>query len=197
MTLLSTLFPNKNLISRTVYDHDGGTPFTVTAPPHAGIIRVSMVGGGAQNAGAAFARTKTTCTPGETFTLAIGLGDNGGAGVRDTTLTRNTGSVILCRAAGATPNTAGSVAGSVGDVKRAGTVGSFFTTAGGSAGDDADPHPLGYGGSGAFVGGATGNEWRAAYYGAGGFEQSSTYPQKTPAGHGRATVEFFATDPGY
>lgn len=207
MTLWSTIFPGELLISRAVYPYQVAS-YAITAPAGATIIRASMVGGGAKLAGAAFARVKAACTPGEAFTLQIGVGastSNGTGNGGDTILTRNTGSVIIARADGAEPNVAGSVAGSIGDVKRAGTVSALAYEGGASAGDDADTYPLGYGGLGAYVFALPGNDWRYPYPGAGGVFQravgtnsnGSTHLVHVPAGHGRATVEFFRADPGY
>lgn len=211
MTLLSTIFPGRRLISRVVYPHQAGA-YTITAPASAAFIRASLVGGGAHLAGAAFARTKAVATPGETFNLVVGncaTVYNGAAG--NTVLTRNTGSVIICRADGAEAGVAGTVAGSIGDTTRAGTVGSAagaFKFAGQSGGDDLDPYPLGYGGGGAYLEATSvadsGNRWLAAYWGAGGLLNTTGYVNADGPiavniwpGQGRATVEFFSSDPGY
>ncbi len=223
MTALSTIFPGKLLISRLAYGYQAGN-YALTAPALATRIRCSMVGGGANKGGAAFARVKAVCTPGEAFTLAVGRGSQTktGAGV-DTVLTRNTGSVIICRADGAPgEGVAGTVAGSIGDTKRAGSVGVDFSTVGdhlytgdvdggASGSDDGDAHALGVGGPGAFMhrtgSGFDGNFYRQAYYGGGGlFDQQVALDDVSgptfmlwtvPCGNGRALVEWFAADPGY
>lgn len=209
MALWSTFFPGPKLISRTMYGYQA-SPYAIVAPPGATIIRASMVGGGANQAGAAFARVKAACTPGEGFTLSVGncAATLAGAG-GNTVLTRDTGSVIICRADGAENGVAGSVAGSIGDTKRAGSVYVSGLISGASAGDDADPYPLGYGGDGALIhiinAGSHGNDWRYAYPGAGGWlelpgiwgEEGGPGKWSIYPGQGRATVEFFKSDPGY
>lgn len=205
MTLLSDLFPGRLLISRTIYPYQAGA-YTITAPAGAAFIRASLGGGGAHLAGGAFARVKAAATPGETFNLVVGncatASPAGAAG--NTVLTRNTGSVIICRADGAESGVAGSVAGSIGDVTRAGTVGNT-TLSGSSGGDDADPYPLGYGGFGAYMDhagdAAQGNRWLAPYWGAGGLlsvvSTDAGAVNDIWPGQGRATIEFFRADPGY
>lgn len=199
MTLWSDLFPGKSLITRTFYNWQAGA-YTITAPAKTTIIRASLIGGGAQHASAAFARVKTTAAAAELFTLSVGgVGEN-------TVLTRNTGSVIICRADGAEVGVAGTVAASIGDTKRAGSAVAPYD----APGDDVDDFPLGFGGGGAFVdAGPTGNvdgfDWRAAFAGAGGDAKTSIiagnpFEQATftmPGGQGRACLEFFVSDPGY
>lgn len=204
MTLLSVLFPGDLLLSRTFYGYDAA-PLLIVAPVKANIVRVSMVGAGARIAGAAFARTKTACTPSESFSLVIGrrpdaAADPGG----DSTFTRVTGSVLLCRAKGATSGAHGLASGCVGDTKRSGTTSIYNHIGGDCGGDDADPYPLGFGGSGAYDVGIPGNPNRYAYPGAGGtfditYGSSGGVPLKNTIkpGDGRACVEFFIADPGY
>lgn len=205
MTFHSTLFPGDLLISRLVYGWQAD-PYLIVAPNNATIIRVSMVGGGARFAGAAFARVTAACAAAEQFSLDIGnRAINSAATAEDTTLTRVTGSVLIGRAKGAGPNSIGQASGCVGDVKRSGALGSSPATGGASGGDDADTYPLGYGGLGSFDGGQNGNDGRAPYPGAGGSYEwnystgmgGAPLINTIPAAPGRATVEFFITDPGY
>lgn len=223
MTLLSTIFPDRVLLRRVPYGWQAGN-YALAAPPLTAFMRCSMVGGGSNKGGAAFARVKAVAAPGEAFTLAVGRGSQTKTGTgANTVLTRNTGSVIICRAQGGQgEGLPGLVAGSIGDTKRAGSAGVDFSAVGdglytgdvngGTSGsDEGDTHALGIGGPGAFMrrtGGSTdGNFYRAALYGGGGlFDQRVSLvdvsgPDFTvwtiPCGDGRALVEWFASDPGY
>jgi hypothetical protein len=208
MTKWSTLFPGKALISRTIYEYQASA-YLITAPPDAAFIRASMVGAGCQLAGAAFARVIVGCSPAEQFSLAIGAASGTTAAGGNTTLTRVTGSVVICRADGAESGVAGTAAGSIGDTKRDGSLVTNVSGiwSGGAAGsDDADPYPLGYGSAGLYYPGAGGgNQFRPAYPGGGGLINILAYQAEDDPGyqlfwtiaaaHGRATVEFFNRDP--
>lgn len=202
MSKWSEIFPGDILISRTVYGHQSAA-YAITAPVGATVVRVSMVGGGHVH-GAAFSRVKTSCTPGEGFTLQIGEGSINGSAASDTVFTRNTGSVVLCRAKAATADLPGQASGGIGDTKRSGSATNDTRTGGDAAGDDADTYPLGYGGPGSFDNLNPGNPNRSPVPGGGGRRVivgnalgGGLVYNEIMAGDGRATVEFFASDPGY
>lgn len=214
MTLWSDLFNSRHLISRTFY----GTPtgILVTAPPKAAFVRSSMVGaggwdsagptipsaGGVFGYGAAFARVKATCTPGEGFDLNVGgilfTHDAGNAG-GDSSLARHIGGTVICKAARGTSTAAGAVVDCIGDTKRAGFAPAPVAgqpTGGSSGSDDADTFPLGFGGRGAspFLAAAPGGggckNWKAYFDGA-----SYELFFDLPPGNGRVCLEFFDQDP--
>ena len=221
MTLWSTLFPDRNLLSRQYFNRDDGVIDTIAAPEAATIIRVSASGGG--NAGdnpgglvsgqpggsAAFARVKAACTGGEEFSVQVGLANRysvaTAAGL--SVVKRLPSGTVICQADHGLQNAGGLVANSVGDVRRAGSRVLTQNTAP-SPGDDEDPYPLGFGGPGGqrpYSG--NGNRWMAAYYGGAGWWKWPYYIgaggsgyavfASTPAGGGLVCVEFFRTDPGY
>jgi hypothetical protein len=204
VTLWSSLFNQRHLISRTFYGLPGTQ--TIAAPAHAAFIRVSAVGAGGKGngafgSGAAFARVKAACAPAEQFSVQVGsIAHTSGAGdaLGDSIVKRVTGSVTICKAErGGT--VAGAAGNCVGDVKRSGTASSGFGTVGGaSAGDDADAFPLGFGGRAAsfFVGaapGGAGGDNVVVYDNGSGFQITFNFPP----GDGRVCVEFFDQDPGY
>lgn len=221
MTNWSTLFPDRNLLSRQYFNRDDGVIDTIAAPEAATIIRVSASGGG--NAGtnpgglssgspggsAAFARTKTTCTPGEQFSVQVGLANLYSvatpAGL--SIVKRLPSGTVICQADHGLTTAGGLVANCVGDVKRAGARVVEFATSP-SPGDDEDPYPLGFGGPGGQRPyGGNGNRWMAAYYGGAGWWKWPYYVGgsgsgyivfgRTPAGGGLVCVEFYRSDPGY
>lgn len=211
MTLWSDLFKNRNLVSRVFYTTPGTQ--TITAPPGSGIIRISAVGAGgwvtnAAGGGAAFARKKTTCAPGDQFSVQVGdiaHSLDGGDALGDSKVTKVAGSVLLCKAVRANGRFGGLDTDCTGDTKRSGTtVGAGTPTGGGaSGGDDADDFSLGFGGRGAVSDFGT-QKFLAPGPGGGGFNASTifnfggTFIQWTqPPGGGRVCVEFFKTDPGY
>lgn len=215
MTLWSDLFNSRHLLSRTFYGTPGGPQ--IAAPARAAFIRVSMVGaggwgsepqtvpsaGGQPGYGAAFARVKTTTTPGELFDLQIGgvvgTHDAGGS-PGDSSCTRHVGGTVICKAARGTATAAGNSANCVGDTRRSGsapTSSGGVRVAGFSAGDDADTFPLGFGGRGA-------SQFLAAAPGGGGWKNMKVYASPDgsyelfmdfPPGNGRICVEFFDQDP--
>jgi hypothetical protein len=209
MTTWAQAFNTPNLISRKEYLTQGTT--AVVVPAGATFMRISASGAGGwqvddgfsvYGAGAAFARTKTACTAGESLSVQVGniantlQGSDTAAG--DSKVTRVTGSVILCRADRAHGLTAGLAANSVGDVKRDGSAGVAYT-GGVAAGDEADALPLGFGGRGA--------QWRdpptrrQPARGGGGIKDMvllyTSYQPSFPPGAGRVCIEYFRTDPGY
>lgn len=202
MTFWSELFRERHLISRTFYGVPGTQ--TITAPAKAAYIRVSGVGAGGSKTngfgyGAAFARTKTTCAPGDQYSVQVGdiahsldAGDAAG----DSKVTKVSGSVVIMKAERGKGTAAGSSANCTGDVKRSGSAPSG-NTGGAAAGDDADPFPLGFGGRGgaALLGPMPGGGGAKNYaeYSSGAY----TFPWTIPAGGGRLCVEFFDQDPGY
>ena len=214
MTLWSDLFLHRHLLSRVFY----GTPGvqTITAPANATFVRVSMVGaggwdsntgtgpGGVNGAGAAFARVKTTCTAGESFSIQIGdiaHSKNAGDALGDSKFTRVTGSVLLCSAARGTSTAPGNASTCTGDTKRTGGA-AAGTLCGPSAGDDVDTFPLGFGGRGAKSTDRASD--LAAAPGGGGSSRNQVYQSADltysvyltyPPGNGRICVEFFDQDP--
>lgn len=203
MTLWSDIYKSRSLITRTFY----GTPGvqTITAPDAAAIIRVSLVGAGGWasggfGGGSAFARVKTTCAPGDQFSLQVGdtahsLGAGDASG--DSLLKTTPGNVVLVKAERGKGTGPGLSANCVGDVKRSGAA-AGGSVGGAAAGDDADPFPLGFGGRGGrsmlgpVPGGGGGKDY-VEYAGGGGYQLLWT----TVPGNGRACVEFFTQDPGY
>jgi hypothetical protein len=157
--------------------------------------------------GAAFARTKLiNLTAGETFTIQVGstkFSIDAGTSAGDSIITRDTGAVVVCKAARGTGTLvgglgqAGLVADCVGDIKRAGSQGvnTFSQIQGGaSGGDDGDLYCLGFGGRGARMG-----RYPAAAHGGGGiytvlYDAFSSKPFQP--GAGLICVEFFTKDPG-
>lgn len=221
MTLWSELFPDRNLLSRQYFNRDDGVVEDVPAPAAAGIIRVSASGGGcagpspggnfsgSPGGGAAFARTKTTCTGGEVFTVRVGRAINGTPTqaiiAHQSIVARKTSGTIICRAAHGYMPGGGPVEDCIGDVIRPGQQ-AVSGIPGASAGDDQDLFPLGFGGPPAARPGGYGNRWGAAYYGGGGWAKWPFYFEpgggptvfaSSPAGGGLVCVEFFRTDPGY
>jgi hypothetical protein len=222
VTFWSDLFAQRHLISRTYYFTRGVT--NITVPAKSAYARLSAVGAGgwiistgAFGGGAAFARKKTTVTPGETLAVQVGSilhSESAGDALGDSIVTRVSGSVVLMKAARGTGTGPGLASSSTGDVKRDGSPGvTIFPSGGGglstashggaSAGDDADTFPLGFGGRGA-IGDITGNRRGAArggggayrfvfYTDGGGGGSSWTFPP----GDGLVCVEFFDQDPGY
>lgn len=204
MTLWSDLYASKELISRAFY----GTPGTqtITAPDKAAFIRASMVGAGGWasggfGGGAAFARVKTACAPGDQFVLQVGdvahsLGAGDAAG--NSQLKTTPGNVVLVKAERGKGTGPGLAVNSTGNVKRDGSAAPGGNVGGAAAGDDADPFPLGFGGRGAQsllgpVPGGGGAQNYVEYAGSGGYQVLWT---AVPGG-GRACVEFFTQDPGY
>ena len=209
MTLWSDLFKQRNLISRTFYGAPGTS--TITTPAGAAIIRVSLVGAGAWRtanfgAGAAFAKTKAACTPGDQYSIQVGdvahtldAGDAAG----DSKVTKVTGSVVIAKAARAQGATRGLASGSIGDVTRDGVNYGGTLYGGASGGDDADDFGLGFGGRGAYSD-RFAQRFLAAAPGGGGFKDYPIYTSgpfvitwSMPPGNGRVCVEFFKADPGY
>lgn len=217
--LWSDLFPEKGLVARLWY-RTTASGLAIVVPARATILRVSMVGGGAQGdnagaqaaAGAAFARKKLTVAPGDAFTLDVAdVNDRGNTIRMDTLLTRNADSAVVCKAAGAVHNTPGSAADCIGDTKRSGTAGSStvdYKTGGSPGSDDGDAGGLGFGGPGA-RGAINGHLCRVSPNGGGGvhFVQYRRYDdlghlvwfsyQEVDPGPGGACIEFFTVDPGY
>lgn len=221
MSTFAELFDDRNLIRRTAYSTPGVQ--TITAPAGAAWIRVSGVGAGGWNesspgsggGGAAFARTKTACAPGATFTLQVGdianTRTNAGAGdsAGDSKLTRVSDSVVLLRADRGRANTSvskGLASNSIGDVTRDGTSQNDGVGGGASGSDAADSYSLGVGGRGAVFGSVRGlRQPYAAGPGGGGMLGHVVYDngvgyvlttQMLP-GNGLVVVEFFIDDPGY
>jgi len=214
MTTWTELYYTRHLIARTYYGVVGVQAITV--PAKAAIVRISLVGAGGAGAadgvtwgaGAAFARKKTTCTPGESFSLQVGdpahtVGAGSSAG--DSTCTRVTGSVLLAKAERGKSTGPGLAANSVGDVTRDGSAAPYTGPpypngagyGGSAAGDDADPYPLGFGGRGAMAGGI----WNAVRGGGGGLNINLPAPSGQTftyrPGPGLICLEFFDQDPGY
>jgi hypothetical protein len=203
MELWSDLYSARHLIDRQFYGTPGST--TITAPAKAAFIRVSLVGAGGWanggfGGGAAFARVKTTCAPGDQFSLQIGdtahtLGAGDASG--DSLLKTTPGNVVLVKAERGKGTGPGLAANSTGDIKRDGSA-AGVSQGGACAGDDADPVPLGFGGRGGKslmgpVPGGGGGKNYVEYAGSGGFQFLWTIVP----GNGRACVEFFDQDPGY
>lgn len=222
MTLLSELWSERSLISRTWYRTPGAA--AATAPAGAVKMRISAVGAGGWptlgfsgggGGGAAYARTFLTVAPGATFTLQIGdiaatLDTNANV-LGDSICTRDGDSVVVCKAArgggsgGFNIGPAGLAANSIGDVTRDGSPGTTFG-GGDSAGDDADPFPLGFGGQAVRWFGFGTSDVHAAARGAGGAKRYPVYYveefsfvrwQDFAPGNGQICIEFFNADPGY
>lgn len=226
--LWTELFPDELLISRVFYNEPG--EFPVTAPEGATRVRVSMVGAGGRPAnneygtggGAAFARKKAPCTPGETFTVRVGNPANtavAGDEYGNSLFRRGTSGEILClaeRGKGHTQSPSyGRASASIGDVTRDGSppvshapppsLAGRQTGNGGAAGSDLnDDFSLGIGGRGQ-------SYTLSAYFGGGGWAQvaacdldletsslavNSVYGT-SKCGTGQVCVEFFRADPGY
>lgn len=203
MADFSALFAERNLIDR-IWFLNYGTFNGVLVPAGAGIIRAHGLGagglysgGGFQiGGGGAFARTTTTCTPGEALSVKVGQrASNGAAG--DSSVTRTTGSVVLMKAVSGTASAGGASASCVGDVKRSGGGPAPYNGTGPvrhSGHDLDDTYSLGFGGRGAgyYVG---------ATNGGGGASNVLNEPangrMETPPGHGKVCLEFFKSDPGY
>lgn len=198
----------KHLISRKYYGVAGIQ--TITAPALAAYIRASMVGAGGWGAaavkgyGAAFARVKTTCTPGEQFSAQVGdVVHTNASGVNstaddtlgDSILKRVIGSVVICKAERGHNTAAGAVSNCVGDTKRAGGAPLVTQQCGTAAGDDADAFPLGFGGPGAVFGPGDYLTHSAAVPGGGGVYLPIDSVLSYPPGHGLICVEFFNRDP--
>lgn len=225
MTLFTDLYPKTHLLSRTFYNVPGIS--TIVVPSGATITRISLGGAGGWSAtpqsgygsGAAFARRKTACSGGESFSVQVGdfaYTRDAGSALGDSIVTRVTGSVVLAKAERGHLTTPGLAANSVGDVTRDGTARTAGDTAwssaeaasysgfsitptapGMSAGDDADTFPLGFGGRGAGI------HITAANGGGGGFQLALNYQSgflitdNFFPGMGRVCLEFFDQDPGY
>lgn len=195
----SVLHRHRHLLSRVFYGDPTIGSITIIAPAKATFIRASAVGAGSASGsqaggGAAFARVKTTTSAGEQFTLSLG----NYLITPDTTLVRVTGSVTILKAAGANAQTGGQASNSIGDTKRSGVNANSTGYGGASAGDDADPLPLGFGSrgiSGEFLGpGPGGGGWPShlVYKSA---DATYTVAFSHPGGDGRACIEFFDKDP--
>lgn len=219
MTLWSDLYGSRDLISRTFYKTPG--TFTATAPAATAYLRVSLVGAGGwsssnptnRGGGSAFARKKLAATPGAQFSIQVGsiyenlITSGVSAPLADSIVTRVSDSVVIAKAAhglGTSVPNKGTAANSIGDTVRDGGDGGgngYNTTTGFSAGDDADPYPLGFGGAG--ITPAANNLstiWAAP--GVGGLYSSPLTPDSTatiyiPAGNGMVCVEWFNKDPPY
>ena len=209
MTLWSELFRVRHLLSRTFYSAPGTQ--VIVAPDKAAIIRASLsaAGGwanGGFGAGAAFARVKAVCAPGDQFSIQVGdIAHSLGAGdaLGDSILTKLPSNTVLAKAArGGGGNSPGLAANCVGDTKRSGanpgnTAPDGSMAGGLSAGDDADPYPLSFGGRGAShrIAAAPGGGGAKNYveYQNGGYQQIWTLCP----GNGLICVEFFDQDPGY
>ena len=219
MTSWTDLHARRQLLSQKWYGAPGVQ--VITAPAGAAYIRASAVGaggwdtghtgapgvdGGSPGWGAAFARVKAACTPGEQFSLQVGdvlhtMGAGTTAG--DTTLTRVTGGAVILKAERGKATAAGLAANSIGDTKRSGSAPSGAGTAaigGASGGDDADTFPLGFGGRG-------GQRFLSAARGGGGINDMLVYHAfpggldyvlylKILPGNGLMCVQFFNQNPG-
>lgn len=220
MTTYTDLYSSRNLLFRQFFPTPG--VYALEAVPGAGIVRASCVGAGGvyDNAGspvtklfgggAAFAKVKTTCTPGEDFSVQVGdPAHSVGAGdaLGDSKLIRVTGTVTLLsadRGRGTTTPNKGLASNSVGDTKRDGND-SASLVGGASGSDTADAYSLGFGGRGArYMGVLTGlTRYPAAGPGGGGGlgmlvdELPTGVYWSYFAGSGLVCVEFFRTDPGY
>lgn len=233
MTSYSETYDEKFLISRVSYATQG-VGVAVVAPPGASVIRVSLVGAGGWGdnrsngsggprwgGGAAFAKRKTTCSPGEGFTLQIGdtfySRSTQDTSLADTIVVRNTGSVVIAKAdrgrGFSTGAGRGLAANSIGDVVRDGELalehffqydtdtGNAFSGYGGASGSDlGDNYGVGVGGlrNKIRLGGCEGSGGLLAgvyYIGNNGTPQYQT--TEVSPGAGRCVVEFFTADPGY
>lgn len=197
----SDLFPlGYPLIQRTYFRTPGATGLIV-APPKTLFVRAAAAGAGGYKDdadgwgyGAAYAFRSEACAAGAQFTYQVGdsqfcrVAQNTVAG--DTWIKRQDTSSLVYADRGK-PTQAGLVGNSAGAVRRAGSA-PTGTDGGASAGDDADPYPLGFGGRGA-------SRTLAPWYGGGGGRQ--TYPiigaWFHPPGDGMACIEFWALNPGY
>lgn len=201
MTLWSDLFHTRHLLSRTFYHLPGSQ--TITAPAGTAFIRASAVGAGGWRTGqwghgAAFARVKQVASPGAQYVVQVGNQANsldGGSSLGDSFVQKVSGSVTILLAQRGLSTSPGLAANCTGDVTRTGTAWAGGQQAGGSAGDDADPFPLGFGGRGGMV-------TLAPAPGGGGGKNIIAIPGygntwTVPGGSGRVCVEFFDQDPGY
>jgi hypothetical protein len=222
--LWSELFPDPGLVLRRWYQgqsNAGGVstlpaPVAIITPAKATLLRVSMVGAGGSGmnnlggngagCGAAFARTKVSSAPGDAFTLQVGraVEDNSAYfPAQHSLLTRNSDSVVICKAVGGNTSTApGAAADCIGDVKRSGGVGqvsSYPFYGGAAAGDEGDMGALGFGGDGARAQYSVANDARSPNPGGGGVWRplNSEVSDNIAAGPGLVCIEFFNLDPGY
>lgn len=204
MTLWSDLYGSRQLISRTFYATPGAQ--TITAPAKAAIIRISLVGAGGWatggfGGGAAFARRKTTCAPGNQFIVQVGdvaHSLDAGDALGDSVVKTTPANVVKAKAERGKGTGPGLAANSIGDVTRSGVAAPGGNTGGTCAGDDADNFPLGFGGRGGKsqlgpVRGGGGAKNYVEYAGAGGYQFLWTIVP----GNGLVCVEFFTDDPGY
>jgi hypothetical protein len=227
MTLSSELFDVRSLIERTWYRLpivDGGgaeVAYAITAPAKTAVGRVSMVGaggwytGGADGnkgpagGGAAFARKKFSASPGEGFTAYVGnphlnvtnfstFIPNGDGSSR---FIRNTGSVLLCKAAASfgALGSYGLASNSVGDVKRDGSPRPGYDAPGTPGNDEADTYSLGF--KAATTTGPYDGKQMASH-GVGGrgtyrVDPAQSFTWQVVPGCGLICVEWFTEDPGY
>jgi hypothetical protein len=171
--------------------------FSITAPPQATWVRVSLspAGGFKDDApgwggGGAFAFNAETSVAG-TYTGQVGDSDHARTaqndGLGDSWLKRPDGTLLGYADRGRPDGTPGLAANCTGYITRGGAA-ATASQGGASAGDDADPLALGFGGAGA-------SSALAAYYGAGGgYELGHDFPT-FPAGDGAVCVEFFSVNP--
>ncbi|HKT53686.1 MAG TPA: hypothetical protein VJP88_04500, partial [Caulobacteraceae bacterium] len=162
MTILhSTLFPlGYPLIARYVFTTPGAFSVTAPAPPDfafgATYIRagVSAAGGFRDNAagwggGAAFAFAGEACTPGAVYTGQVGDSQHSRPEADDALgdgwLKRPDSSLLVYGDRGRWNGNPGLAANCTGTIKRDGSA-ATANAGGASAGDDADPYPLGFGG---------------------------------------------------
>lgn len=189
-----------SLIQRFYFDVPGAVA-AITVPARSSWMRVAASGaGGFRTAtvgwggGAAYAFDAEACTPGDVYTGQVGdsqfAKSTADTVAGDSWIKRPGGSVLVYADRGRPDGTPGSSANCTGSIKRSGSAPT--SDAGGvSAGDDADPYPLGFGGPGA-------SRFLAPFYGAGGGRQ--VYDGVTwynPPGDGRLCVEFYLFNPGY
>lgn len=225
MTLSSELFDVRSLIHRTWYRFplvDGGSggevAHNIVAPAKTAVGRVSMVGAGGwftrdvaigQHAGggAAFSRTKFLAAPDEAFTAYVGnpyfnitnFSTNIPNGDGSSRFIRNTGSVLLCKAAAAfgAVGSFGLASGSVGDTKRDGSPAPRHDLSGAPGNDEADAYSLGFK---AMSAGDNGK--MMVGHGVGGIGRYRMFPGndfswEIVPGCGLICVEWFTEDPGY
>lgn len=202
MTILhSDLFPlGYPLIARYVYTTPGG--ITVPVPLGSTWLRAGAGGaGGFQDSangwggGAAYAFAGEACAYGSTYTGQVGDSQfsrpAANTNLGDSWVRRPDASILTYADRGRPDGTPGATANCTGSTKRAGSA-PTASQGGASAGDDADPFPLGFGGRGA-------SDTVAAWYGGGGGYSSSGayYFPQFPAGDGRLVLEFYRYNPGY
>lgn len=194
------LFPLGYPLIDRVYFNEPGT-FNVTAPALTSWVRSAVSGAGGfkddvdgWGGGAAFAFASEDCDPGAAFQVQVGDSQftrpTANTGQGDSWIKRGDSSILVQADRGRPDGSPGLLANCVGLIKRSGSA-ATASAGGASAGDDADPYPLGFGGVGASI-------TNAPWYGGGGGRVSGpfTYPLFAAA-DGRACLEFYAVNPGY